>query len=207
MRVGLCRRRYKARVIVTVVFIFLFILLCFILKRLEPAFVEYAQSYGNEVVVDIINNTAYEVFDKYNICSIQKDNNGLITTDTSVLNKLKSDFTTVIQQKLRETDNIIKMPLGSISGFYLLNGIGPLITVRILPLSAVKTNFENKFVSEGINYVKHSIYINVSVDILYKGFLLNSSNVISTQVPVIENINSGSVPQYYGINDSFVENF
>ncbi len=207
MRVGLCRRKYKAKVIVTVVFIFLFVLFCFILKRLEPAFVEYAQSYGNEVVVDIINNTAYEVFDKYNISGIQKENNGLITTDTSMLNKLKSDFTTIVQQKLRKTDNIIKMPLGSISGFYLLNGLGPLITVRILPLSTVKTNFENKFVSEGINYVKHSIYINVSVDILYKGFLLNSSNVITTQVLVIENINSGSVPQYYGINDSFIENF
>ncbi len=207
MRVGLCRKKYHIKTFLFFIMIFILFMGVFILKRLEPAFIETSQSYGNEVVLDIINNTAFEVFEKYNINNIQTGTNGLITTDTSKLNKIKSDFTTTIQEKLRKTENIIKIPLGTVSGFYLLNGIGPDVTVKIFPLSRVRTNFEDKFIGEGINYVKHSIYINVSVDMLYKGFLLHSSSTVTTQVPVIENINSGKVPQYYGINDSFMNNF
>lgn len=207
MRVGICRKKYHIKTFLFFTMIFILFLGFFIVKRLEPAFVEASLSYGNEVVLDIINNTAFEVFEKYNINNIQTDTNGLITTDTSKLNKIKSDLTTTIQEKLRKTDNIIKIPLGTISGFYLLNGIGPDVAVKIFPLSTVKTDFEDKFVGEGINYVKHSIYINVSVEMLYKGFLLHSSSVVTTQVPVIENINSGNVPQFYGVNSPYVENF
>ncbi len=207
MRVGLCRKKYHIKVLLLFFMIFILFIGIFILKRLEPAFVEAAQSYGNEVVLDIINNTAIDVFEKYNINDIQKDIDGLITTDTSRLNKIKSDLTVTVQEELRKTGNIIKIPLGTISGFYLLNGIGPDVTVKIFPLSTVKMNFEDKFVGEGINYVKHSIYINVSVDMLYKGFLLHSTNTITTQVPVIENINSGDVPQYYGIDEPFIDKF
>ena len=74
-----------------------------------------------------------------------------------MLNALKSDFTTELQEKLRDTKNTIKIPLGSMSGFYLLNGVGPPITVKILPISQVRTDFEDKFEGQGINYVKHSI--------------------------------------------------
>ncbi len=207
MRVGLCKKKYHIKTFLFFIMIFILFSGVFILKRLEPTFIEVSQSYGNEVVLDIINNTAFEVFEKYNINNIQTDINGLITTDTSKLNKLKSDLTTTIQEKLRKTDNKIKIPLGTISGFYLLNGVGPDMSVKIFPLSRVKTDFEDKFVGEGINYVKHSIYINVSVEMLYKGFLLHSSSVVTTQVPVIENINSGTVPQFYGVNSPFVESF
>ncbi len=198
MRVGLYKKKYRARVIIPFVLIFSLILFYFVLKRLEPAFVEISRSYGEEQVVDMINITAADIFSKYNVINAQQSKNEIIITDTSMLNMLKSDFTTELQKKLRNTKNTIKIPLGSMSGFYLLNGVGPPVTVKILPLSKVRTDFEDKFEGQGINYVKHSIYMTVSVEMLYKGFLLHSSSEVKTSIPVIENINSGTVPQYYG---------
>lgn len=201
MRVGLCSKKYRVRVIIPFVLICSLILFYYVLKRLEPAFVEISRSYGEEQVVDIINITAADIFSKYNVINAQQSKNEIIITDTSMLNALKSDFTTELQEKLRDTKNTIKIPLGSMSGFYLLNGVGPPVTVKILPISQVRTDFEDKFEGQGINYVKHSIYMNVRVKIMYRGFLLHSSSNVETSIPVIENINSGTVPQYYGAMD------
>ena len=62
----------------------------------------------------------------------------------------------------------------------------------------ITADFENSFESAGINFIKHTMYITVSVAVNYRGFVLNEQETITTRIPVIENVTSGSVSDYYG---------
>ena len=198
MRVGLCRKKYKAKVICIACSIVFALLLYIILKRLEPTFVTISRSYGEMWINNVVSENITKVFMEYPCDGLQKYQDGIIVTDTATLNKLKSKLTIMIQNDISTSPNIIKIPLGSISGIYLLNGLGPDVRVKIHPINKLSMDFEDEFVGEGINFVKHSIYVTCSVELAYRGFLLNSSSTVTTRLPIIENINSGDVPNYYG---------
>lgn len=199
MRIGLRRRRYRGVFIAVVIIMAILVLTYMLLKRLEPVFLESARIYAEDCVTAAVNESSAKIFKEHYPEGFQESQGDMLITNTPVLNTLKSELTLKLRDELPDKiSSKIEIPLGSASGIYLLNGLGPDIPVFINPISSIKTDFEDEFTSQGINYVKHSIYINVSVKVKYVGFLLNSSNVIETKVPVIENISSGTVPNYYG---------
>ncbi len=171
-------------------------------KRLEPAFVTRAHSFANTMVTDVIEESVDEALSEYDCAGSQVRENGSTTTieaNVSGINRLKSKITTKIQDGIAaRCSDTIYIPLGSASGLYLLSGTGPKIPVKISPSAIVNTNFDEEFNAAGINQVRHSMKVNVDVQMTYRGYILNETETINTDAVVIDEIIAGTVPQYYG---------
>jgi sporulation protein YunB len=174
-----------------------------IARRLQPTFVSQAHSYANTMVTDVIENAVNDVLSNGDYSETTKTKNDNSTTtvesDNVKINKLKSELTVKIQNDIAEKCNAkINVPLGSASGFYILSGVGPKIPISIYPAAIVNTNYKENFESAGINQVRHTVAINVDVTMRYSGYMLDETETINTDVPVVESIIIGSVPNYYG---------
>lgn len=202
MRMGLSRRRFnKLYIFVPVMMVFIYI----ILLRLEPTFLSLAHQAANNMINSCVNEVVAKEFENYSINSFYIEKGNTFISDVTSINTVKANIISKLQKELGDSD-IVKIPIGSASGLYLLNGLGFKIPVRITPSNIITADFENTFDSAGINFVRHTIYIRVSVDVNYRGFIMNETETIVTRIPVIENITSGEVPQYYGAGMGIIEN-
>ena len=191
MRMGLSRRRFnKLYIFVPVMMVFIYI----ILLRLEPTFLSLAHQAANNMINSCVNEVIAKEFENYSINSFYIEKGNTFISDVTSINTVKANIISKLQKELGDSD-IVKIPIGSASGLYLLNGLGFKIPVRITPSNIITADFENTFESAGINFVRHTIYIRVSVDVNYRGFIMNETETIVTRIPVIENITSGEVPQ------------
>lgn len=204
MRLGM-RKRHSGRstFIIVTVLVLSFALSVVAAKRLQPAFVAQAHSYANTMVTYAIEEAVNEVLSNgdYSKAAAAVGEGGVtsVEADTVRINKLKSELTSKIQDDVAEKcRGKIYIPLGSASGLYLLSGIGPKIPVSVSPAAIVNTNYEESFDSVGINQVRHSVCINVDVSMRYAGYMLDECETINTDVPVIETVIVGGVPNYYG---------
>lgn len=206
MRLGMRKRHngFAYIVIAFVAFIFLLLFITSVIaERMQPAFVSQAHSYANTMVTDVIEKAVDDVLtngDYSETARVQE--NSTVTSfeaDTVKINKLKSELTVKIQKDIAaQCSAKIYIPIGSASGLYLLSGWGPKIPVSIYPAAIVNTNYKEDFQSAGINQVRHTVSINVDVQMRYAGYMLNETETINTDVPVLESIIVGSVPKYYG---------
>lgn len=202
MRMGLSRRRFnKLYIFVPVMMVFIYI----ILLRLQPTFLSLAHQAANNMINSCVNEIIAKEFENYSINSFYIEKGNTFISDVTSINTVKANIISKLQKELGDSD-IVKIPIGSASGLYLLNGLGFKIPVRITPSNIITADFENTFDSAGINFVRHTIYIRVSVDVNYRGFIMNETETIVTRIPVIENITSGEVPQYYGAGMGIIEN-
>ena len=202
MRMGLSRRRFnKLYIFVPVMMVFIYI----ILLRLQPTFLSLAHQAANNMINSCVNEVIAKEFENYSINSFYIEKGNTFISDVTSINTVKANIISKLQKELGDSD-IVKIPIGSASGLYLLNGLGFKIPVRITPSNIITADFENTFDSAGINFVRHTIYIRVSVDVNYRGFIMNETETIVTRIPVIENITSGEVPQYYGAGMGIIEN-
>lgn len=211
MRLGM-RKRHNGKItfVLVVTLLALFALSAVTAKRLQPAFVAQAHSYANTMVTYAIEETVSEVLSKGDYSKsasiISESGVSAVEADTVKINKLKSELTSKIQDDVVEKCvGKVYVPLGSALGFYLLSGVGPKIPVSISPAAIVNTNYIESFESVGINQVKHSVSINVDVQMRYAGYMLDECETINTDVPVIETVIVGTVPNYYGTNGVVAE--
>ena len=68
---------------------------------------------------------------------------------------------------------------------------------KIIPLGLINTEIKESFEDAGINQTEHKITLMISVNVLYRGFLLNQSETISTEIPLMNTVIKGDVPRYY----------
>lgn len=205
MRLG-----YKRKHTATFVFVPLLctlILLCFcthiILKRAEPSFIAQTSNYSNTAFTDLVNKSIIKIAkreeydDFFEI--ISSDGISMIEADTAKINLLTSELLIDVQNSLNnDYPAKLYIPLGSLTDYYILSSLGPIIPVKIIPISVVNCKIEDTFESVGINQTKHSIYLKIWVEMHYRGYLLDEKETIVTTVPIAETIISGNVPQYYG---------
>ena len=205
MRLNLWGRRRLFK-LVFVFWLFLFVVgffMHFLLKRAEPVFVAQSSNYSNTAFTDLVNKCIIKAvdaggFEKFFDTSSE---NGItaMMADTAAINSTVSKLMIDIQNALNgDYPAKLYIPLGSLSGYYLLSSIGPQIPVKIIPISVVNSSYDETFVSVGINQVRHRINLKITVDMLYKGYLLTETERIETTVPLIDNIISGDIPENYG---------
>ena len=194
MRMGMTRRKRHRWLCIPFAML---VAAALLVIKLEPAFVMYLDADANTLVTTAINKSVAEVFESYDSSGLYHNENDAFSVNTAEVNKLKAKITLRLQEMFNK-ESIVKIPIGSATGFYLFNGSGPSIPVKITPLALVNSDIEDEFTSEGINFVKHSMYMNISVSVNYSGFLIYKNSTVTARVPILEHISSGNVPQYYG---------
>lgn len=91
----------------------------------------------------------------------------------------------------------LAIPMGNLSGILLLSALGPSIRVHIQSVGDITAEYDNEFVSAGVNQTKHSVYLDVSVTV----YLLIPGEVIpvtvNEKVCIAETVIVGEVPGTY----------
>lgn len=211
MRLGMRKRRHNLKAFVLPLFCIFFVYCIHILlKRAEPSFVAQASNYSNTAFTDLVNKCIIDIAakdDYKSFFAISKNSDSKITaieSDTAKINLMKAELLINIQNALNsDYPAKVNIPLGSLSNYYVLSSLGPSIPIKIIPISIVNGEFDEEFISTGINQVKHKIYLEITVDMLYSGYLLHETERISTTVPIAEAVIVGDTPEYYGAGMAF----
>lgn len=214
---GMKRKRFTSHLLLfsssLIVFIFIFF---YIHMSLSPIIIETAKKRSRAYTTYAVSDTMSHILDSGKdmygeIIELEKNNDGDISalkTNMIYVNKLKASLSTEIYSaiyKIREEE--LSFNMGTALGNMFLQGIGPMIKVRINTVSAVDTEFEHEFLSGGINQTNHRIYIRVSATYsLLVPFRTITEN-INTSFCIAENIIVGKTPdaftnvQNYGGNE------
>ena len=170
---------------------------------------EILQSYSETVMFDILNTTVMEVMEKYSydnssLIKHQYDNDGNITSfevDYNAVNKIKSEISTRISDKLSANDNAkIKIPLGSFSKNMYFYGKGPKLSFTPIQRGLIQTDFEHEFISAGINQTMHTLKITMESDVALVIPYYDTITKIKTSAILCQIITNGNIPeQHYNL--------
>lgn len=201
----------KSRNIKYIVIPFLLIILSFfIIKRLEPAFWSNVEEYAVKNVNNSINQAVSDVLEQENISyndivtlrTTEENDITAVEFNSVKMNILRTHISKSIDKSISDyKNNELNLKFGTIFGTPLLAGMGPDIKIKISPTSQTIIDFRDSLNEGGINQVKHSIHMLVSVNINITTATIAKSKQINLTIPVADTIIIGKVPRYYGLNN------
>ena len=178
--------------------------------NMRPIIVNMAEAKVRALAVKAINDAVQSTVsadpDYTDLVEPVTDGEGRITllkADTLKMNQLSTQATLATQQRLNDIgDQGVSIPLGSITGSHILEGAGPNINVKTIPVGSVTAEFTSEFESAGINQTRHKIYLKVRAEISI--VVPSQAKSVEVIVPVLvsENIIVGQVPEYYLHNEN-----
>ena len=121
-----------------------------------------------------------------------------MTANAYEINRIARDCAYLSQKKLQSVSEAgVTIPLGAFFGIDALVGVGPGVTISILPVAVVTGRFTSSFDSAGINQTRHSIYLEVETELSVVLPGRTDSFTVTTQVLIAESVLVGDVPQTY----------
>lgn len=206
-------RKQKAGVVVAIFLIIVILILLYINYVINPIILQTSEAKIKSLAKKAVGNAIYKIVceeDVYDsIINISKDNEEnitMISANTVQINKLARKLARLSQENLDQIGQQgINIPLGTFSGFPLLAGKGPNISVNVVPIGAISANFKSEFKSAGVNQTIHKIYVIVSSSISV--ILPTANQKISTESEVLlcESVIVGRVPEAFLNSDSLDE--
>ncbi|MBQ8653354.1 MAG: sporulation protein YunB [Clostridia bacterium] len=185
----------------------LLVLLCAITleQNLTEVVLRLASARAEVLAVNVLNEAIEDVIAqgvRYDeLVEVTLDQSGsvrLLQANAAGMNSLSSRVSLTAQEKLENLqDQYISVPLGSALGIALLSGAGPKIPVRILPVGAVKTEFDTEFTSAGINQTRHRVLLTMTAQVQLVLPTGAAGVQAVNQVAVAESIIVGEVPESF----------
>ncbi len=152
----------------------------------------------SDAIYDVIQEEGYTYQDFIEVQYTTENTVSSITANAIELNNFARELSTLIQIYLDDVgEHDISVPLGTFTGITALSGVGPKISINIVPIGSVITSFSSSFESAGINQTKHSLYIDANISISVILPLTTKRVDFVTQVLICENIIVGKVPEFY----------
>jgi len=201
---GAKRRGLRLFVLIGLILLALFI---FMERNISRMILDKSHADAYAMAVEVLNNAAAEVMKTgvtyEDLMNVTYDLNGRITllqANTVRMNELATSIALSAQAMLRDKDSRhVKIPLGAALGIGLFSGMGPPISVQIVPVGAVGTRFSTDFESAGINQTRHRVMLTLVATIRLVIPAGSKQVEVSSHLPVAESIIVGDVP------DSFVD--
>lgn len=174
--------------------------------QIKSTVYEIAEIRSIQLATEVINNAvrskiAEQGMQYQDLIKIHKDSAGrivMIQANTPKINKISAETTLAVQAALmRMQEQSILVPLGQVTGSYLLSNLGPGIRVGVVPMGTVRVNVVDRFEQAGINQTRHSIYFDCDTDVRIIIPLMRGKVNVTTRVPVVESIIIGDVPSTF----------
>ena len=205
------RKRIKLTIFIVCVMIPI-ILFQIITKAVEPTLIAICELEAQNIAILVSNKAIQNIMsgiDYEDLVTIEKDTNGKILAlkaNTLEMSRIATQISMEMQTIYNEMEcDYIKIPLGNFSGNTLLSGIGPNVTVKIIPYGTVVTDFKSEFTSTGINQVRHRIYLEITTQVSIVAPLITKHVPVVNNINVAETVLVGDVPQTFynleGIKD------
>lgn len=199
------RKNRKTKRVVTVIIMLLISFGAYIEYQIEPSIMDLteikAQTLATEAINKAVNQTVERLGFTYNelaIINYSSDHKvSSISTNTINVNRLKSEVSIQTQNELDKLQHKdFNYYLGDLTGFELLNGMGPSLVVHLYFCSSVETNVKNTLETAGINQTQSTIEIHVQAEIFLTSDEECPNAIVETNVPVAQTIIVGELPDY-----------
>ena len=171
--------------------------------EIRPTLYIIAENNINRKATTIISSTVSDLIKKTEPLRVHTvlDEHGkvvLIQPDTIQYNAITAELTNNIERQLTQLADIpINIPLGQLTGLNLLADHGPQIPIYMKPTGKVSVRPQNRFEHIGINQTKHSMHLDIMIDIRIIIPLTEKTTTVQTTIPITEYIVVGDVPQTY----------
>lgn len=202
----IARKRKRKRIFLRVFFtlIILIPIIFFYNKKVLKGIVTYSQESIASQTKNSINSaikfclTDVEYLDLVNLQKDSQGNVSYLTINSLKINQLSKNVVEyskiIIDEQLKKGVNI---PILTFTGITFLSGYGKEVNYKILSIGSVTSDFLSEFTSQGINQTKHSIYVNVNVEVKLILPFSNEKIVIDDKILITESILLGKVPEIY----------
>lgn len=201
---GFRTSRLKKTIIAIVLLISLLFL--YLEFQVRPRIADLTAIRAEILATEAINNAVLEEIESAdyaysNLMTVEyKDDNSIggISTNVITMNKIKSAVSLSAQKKIAELSHKqISLYTGDLSGFSLLSGRGPQITIKLNFSGSIKTEFESSFESAGMNQTLHTINVKVTAHLFVSSRNLEKTLQVTTNIPIAETVIVGTVPSLY----------
>lgn len=198
------KKRKKIAIIILIIFVFNFLLFYFG-TNINRIVYNYSESKIRALSIKAVNNAVSELVTNKNIydnlINITTDNDGkivLIQANSIQINMLTKDLIKTSQIKLEKMGaDGINIPIGTFSGITLLNGKGPNINIKLIPVGDVACNFKSEFINSGINQTLHKLYVTIDTNVNIILPMSNNNVKTTTSILICESVIVGQVPEVY----------
>lgn len=175
--------------------------------QFRPVVKNISANRARMISAEVVNESILEDMENGNgiysdMIHIDKNENGevlAISSDVNKINHLKSHVSFLIQKKLSDLKSKeLSISLGTLTGFEILNGKGPMVPLKICASGSVMTDFKSNFLSAGINQTLHQMYISVHtrISVIVPGCTCVTE--LDTNALVAETVIVGKVPSFFG---------
>lgn len=193
---------FKAVVLFVVLTIVVFAVFLGIERRIAPiAFKTGEAQLKNGLTLEcnrILSEVTAEKFKTSDIMTENRDADGRVTSvsvNFGEVNRIKTYSAQRIAEYLKGCKNIgCSVPMGSLVSDGILSGYGFEIPLNLVCTAELDVNFEDDFVSAGVNQVRHRLMISVVVNATLCSITESTPVRIVTDIPLAETVISGDVP-------------
>ena len=190
------KRNRKRKKILPLLLPALLTVLCFFLleKSLLPPLKEISHMQCREAAA---NALAHMELDANAL--LQKGADGeSYTANTTCVNQFCALLSRDITKQLNELPKeVIPIPLGAVTHWGLLANKGPKIPFTLLPMGAVKVDYETAFSSVGINQINYKIWLAVHLELRIVNPLYQEDITLERKIMLADLVFSGRVPAHY----------
>lgn len=158
------------------------------------------------LVTNIINNSVYDCMDsgEYSLGTLVRtdtDSDGSITgvsIDPYAANRMKSQIAAEITDRVNNISNDdLDITVGELIGYCGLGSWGPRLPLTVTPNGNVYIDFAQEFHSCGINQVKNTVLVDVTVEVSAMMPFFKNSSTVHSSVIVADSVIVGDVPDTY----------
>ena len=130
--------------------------------------------------------------------SVKYNQSGQVTAIEAVpdnINKIQSELSLIINKRLENSRDYAEIPVGSLTGSYMLAGKGFNIRLRICPARKATVSLKSDFKSAGNNQTCHRISAIVKAEIKSSLPLYDFETETEAEFLLAENVIVGDVPE------------
>ena len=158
------------------------------------------------LVTNIINNSVYDCMDNGdytldNLVNTVKNDKGAIAginIDPYTANRMKSQIAAEITDRVNKISNDdLDITIGELVGYCGLGSWGPRLPLTVTPNGNVYIDFSQEFRSCGINQVKNTVLVDVTVEVSAMMPFFKNSSTVHSSVIVADTLIVGDVPETY----------
>lgn len=197
--------RVYLKIVLFVFVLFAVLALMIVEGRLSPVLHAWAETRALSIATRAINVAVEEMMavtlSSTTLAYFIRDGEGNlqgVQYDMGEVNRVSSQATHKILQTLNNMgEEVFPIPLGQLTGLDFLASWGPGIPVRMVPVGGLTTTPVASFESAGINQTWHRVLLDIQVTIRVAVPLRTEEILVSTQVPIVEEVFIGSVPTWY----------
>ena len=175
------------------------VLLTAIYIKMRPLVYIAARSQAETVMLNAASHSMLRILQENNIgyndiSKISKDSDGNVNgveIDIKNIALLKNSISSAIPNEIAKNEFYdVFIPLGTLTGLEITANMGPMIKIPMQLTSTVIVDYENKFITSGINNTLHQILINIELKcniIMFgfsKGFSVSTTEIAAQTVIV-----------------------